>query len=471
MSRIGLREISSDDTTVPPSLPSVAILPVNQGGTGRDLSAETGTLTMNAGTIFVSNLGRSIFEYGDPTATTDHTDLFQDAADEGGLLLVPPGVNYRTTSPVTITKAFAIEGRGSAPGSAYNATVASIDHDFDGTMFDILGVDGSAANGAGFGLRNLLLRQVAGSGTTSKGKAIRFYVTAETHRPTWMRIENCNIEEVTGKDAWEYCFWADGLNAPLTHARDIWMSNCRFQSGPLAAGCVKIIAGANVFLNQMLLNTEMGNLEITGAAPWPENYSSAVYVLGGGGNELILDLCQNVRLMGGGWTDVTFTGNAVANQIMANFITNEPTMAGLHNTASGYINALNQYMIYSGDIIGISNGAERFVTSGPVYALLFIAGTNPANTGTFRLDNGFTMYANTAGGLPRMVLDFTTSDRVRLSGNQQPIQWGVPLVALGPGAAATLGTIGGSGPVSAAQSKWMEVVDSTGETFWVPGWK
>lgn len=51
------------------------------------------------------------------------------------------------------------------------------------------------------------------------------------------------------------------------------------------------------------------------------------------------------------------------------------------------------------------------------------------------------------------------------------IKWGVPLVALGGGAAPTLGTIGGSGPATAAQNTWMKVVDSAGAAFYVPAWK
>ena len=45
------------------------------------------------------------------------------------------------------------------------------------------------------------------------------------------------------------------------------------------------------------------------------------------------------------------------------------------------------------------------------------------------------------------------------------------LVALGGGAGATLGTIGGSGPATAGQNTWLRMVDSTGAAFWVPAWK
>lgn len=51
------------------------------------------------------------------------------------------------------------------------------------------------------------------------------------------------------------------------------------------------------------------------------------------------------------------------------------------------------------------------------------------------------------------------------------VRWGKALVALGGGAAPTFGTIGGSGPATAAQNSWMRVQDSAGNAFWVPAWK
>lgn len=42
--------------------------------------------------------------------------------------------------------------------------------------------------------------------------------------------------------------------------------------------------------------------------------------------------------------------------------------------------------------------------------------------------------------------------------------------ALGGGAAATFGTIGGAGPTAAAQAKWIQVVALDGTAAWVPAW-
>jgi hypothetical protein len=77
---------------------------------------------------------------------------------------------------------------------------------------------------------------------------------------------------------------------------------------------------------------------------------------------------------------------------------------------------------------------------------------------------------NAAGTSVISIARITSGDRVSL-GNGADLQWMVPLVALGGGAAPTFGTIGGSGPATAAQNAWMRVVDSAGATFWVPAWK
>jgi hypothetical protein len=51
------------------------------------------------------------------------------------------------------------------------------------------------------------------------------------------------------------------------------------------------------------------------------------------------------------------------------------------------------------------------------------------------------------------------------------VKIGKALVALGGGAAPTLGTIGGAGPTAAAQNTWLQLKDSAGNPMWVPIWK
>ena len=69
------------------------------------------------------------------------------------------------------------------------------------------------------------------------------------------------------------------------------------------------------------------------------------------------------------------------------------------------------------------------------------------------------------------LIQLTASDHIYISPDGNAIRWGDPLVALGGGAAPTFGTIGGAGPVTAAQNTWMRIIDSAGASFWVPAWK
>lgn len=83
-------------------------------------------------------------------------------------------------------------------------------------------------------------------------------------------------------------------------------------------------------------------------------------------------------------------------------------------------------------------------------------------------------------GTPRALAIGATSANVTLSTTTSgdivlnpagDIRWGKALVALGGGAAPTLGTIGGAGPTAAAQNSWVRALDSTGAAVWIPAWK
>jgi hypothetical protein len=71
-----------------------------------------------------------------------------------------------------------------------------------------------------------------------------------------------------------------------------------------------------------------------------------------------------------------------------------------------------------------------------------------------------------------MDIDSKAGGQLRLNRNSGgDIAWGRALIPLGGGAAPTFGTIGGTGPATAAQNTWMRVIDSTGVAFFVPVWK
>jgi hypothetical protein len=64
-----------------------------------------------------------------------------------------------------------------------------------------------------------------------------------------------------------------------------------------------------------------------------------------------------------------------------------------------------------------------------------------------------------------------SSGALRFSAGTSDILWGKPNVALGGGAAPTLGTIGGSGPAAAAQRNWLRFLESDGTASFIPVWR
>jgi len=78
-----------------------------------------------------------------------------------------------------------------------------------------------------------------------------------------------------------------------------------------------------------------------------------------------------------------------------------------------------------------------------------------------------------AGQAANQVFGITATDgtTLRFAVRNGDILWGTALVALGGGAAPTLGTIAGTGPTVAGQNSWLRVLDSTGAACWLPVWK
>lgn len=119
------------------------------------------------------------------------------------------------------------------------------------------------------------------------------------------------------------------------------------------------------------------------------------------------------------------------------------------------------------DLGGVSNRVRDIYLGSSVRI-----GTNPATVGAVRLANaGQIVGRNAANSADRQLVAINASDRIELGNGTTDLQWMTALVALGGGAAPTFGTIGGSGPATAAQNTWMRVIDSTGAAFWVPAWK
>lgn len=121
---------------------------------------------------------------------------------------------------------------------------------------------------------------------------------------------------------------------------------------------------------------------------------------------------------------------------------------GSASITTASIFAVKAVTLTAGGTIGTFNGIDIANISGPTT----IRGINSAmNNGTFINHTG------TAGSI--FGGDVVVNGRLDINRG----------IALGAGAAATLGTIGGSGPTVAAQAQWVEI-DINGVAHWIPVW-
>ena len=135
---------------------------------------------------------------------------------------------------------------------------------------------------------------------------------------------------------------------------------------------------------------------------------------------------------------------------------------GTNPSTSGALNLANAAWIY----------ARNAANTGDVY-FARIGADNLLELGVATVHNG-SMKPYLGGGNTLDIGTATLTFRTGYFGTsvESPVfKTTTALVALGGGAAPTLGTIGGSGPASAAQNSWVLMKDSTGASFWVPVWK
>lgn len=102
-------------------------------------------------------------------------------------------------------------------------------------------------------------------------------------------------------------------------------------------------------------------------------------------------------------------------------------------------------------------------TGSATNATALLIGGNPGQATGDR--TGLRIISNPSGGGGVNAALYVTAGRSRFDGIVD-INNGV---ALGGGAAATLGTIGGSGPTAAAQAQWVQI-EVNGVNHWIPAW-
>ena len=145
-------------------------------------------------------------------------------------------------------------------------------------------------------------------------------------------------------------------------------------------------------------------------------------------------------------------------------------------------------MIPNGGVLrsanGAGNGTLRLIDANSGNAVI-VNGTGTAALGlgaiattsgsaandAILVNNANLKGCNNAGSSTRKLIRLNTSDQVEIAADGDDIRWGRANVALGGGAAPTLGTIGGSGPAAAAQRAWLRVIESDGVASFMPLWR
>ena len=148
--------------------------------------------------------------------------------------------------------------------------------------------------------------------------------------------------------------------------------------------------------------------------------------------------------------------------------------------------------LLSSGISASSAGAGSFLTASTAVTPLTLWSTSLTVFGTPQgITIGTTLQTGLAGGdigigvtnalrgvnnagtnYVSLIAHSTNNDEVYLSPNGSAIRVGVANTTMGSsGITSTLGTIGGSGPATAGQSAWLQIVSSTGGNFWIPIWQ
>lgn len=271
--------------------------------------------------------------------TTDDTTAITAATASYGHVSFVVG-KYRTTAKISMAKATTLEGMGASSGSSVNATTSIIYHDFNGDLFEFTGTSGDNLAGAGGGIKDLVLMQRFGNGLAAAGRAIVVKATSDTHFPSWLRFENVQIERDTGKDDWTWGIYIDGRNAATIGVPDTWIDKCRIVSGTNATGSIYLDHAIIVFISNSEMNLSKGNIVATGASGLSTN---GVYISNTNASILDLDWAQNVRAIGGAFSEVKNTINTLGSNLLlpsavsTDFINNQSnsTYLAYHDSTVG----------------------------------------------------------------------------------------------------------------------------------------
>lgn len=465
------------------------------------------------GAIYVSPrsaLQISVADFGAINdATTDDTTAVQAAitfavANGIGSVYFPPGPGYIITATLVATGAVMLIGPGKPAGGGGTTGItnlACLIHNFSGDLIHFNGASGTGTSQGG-GVRWLRLYQKYNTdGTTPCGNAITVDCSDENHRPGYMDIGELTIDEGAA-NPWTWGIVIDGDNDHVTPGiSNMLLHDLDTHTSNSAGGAVKIKT-ATVTAYDCHGSLE-ANWTITGSSGFP---AGSVQLVNVSINDLSLDYAQDFTFVGGilggnvtttahtsgkcmvlpgrfgggtvtdastsslglAYYDDTNVGNAPGSFRFTKPITLRNSSVDLNGSLFLGLNAAE-----NGTIIICfvdSNNVVRLGQNSPVGF-----GNNPTvtntNSGDIVMTNGVDIrFTDQSGPSAKAFLSIGAADQCIIGREAADIQWGKAQVALGAGAGATLGTVGGSGPTTAGQSDWLRIKASDGSLRWIPCW-
>lgn len=161
----------------------------------------------------------------------------------------------------------------------------------------------------------------------------------------------------------------------------------------------------------------------------------------------------------------TLTGATLAAGVTASSLTSLGILTGL-NVGSGLATFQQSVLVNNGG--SITMGTYAFLAS---YIVMGSATQTGAISNTIIFPNDVGVVGcNATNTVEFSLVKLNTSNQVEIGTTGTDIKLARNIAALGGGATATMGTIGGSGPTASAQASWIPVRDSAGNARFIPIW-
>lgn len=436
--------------------------------------------------------------------STDDTSALQAAFDtakiDGRTVLIPFGAyNYTSLNLDGITQGLNIVGEGDPSGSTDFTKCSTLRCTSTGS-----GIGISVKSSYGVSLRNLALTYNSGSYT---GDLVRTGHSVLGTDTAFLTIENCVFTGEGSAVGASSLFFTDQSIIERVHKCTFKNAVVGIKNGTSYTNVITIddntfqaLTGHNVLIDgttscqtwafrgntfEALVNGKcsgidlnsttafmeglsvvgnwFGDVTVAGGLSWIKTKALGASIAGnyfatagGGASDYAINItgCQGVSICGGNRFDdkaVNQSSSCSGVVICGNDITLGSTAIAVTGTQPIIFGNNGFTDTYGGNIsIGGVAGPQ----------VLFQPSSGATKQAQVQQSGNFLNF-NDNGIANRFIIDLTTGQ----------LQVCKALVSLGGGSAATLGTVGGSGPATAGQNTWMQFSDSTGANCWVPIWK